>query len=557
MDIYEKNKSKHIAALIGWIIIMVAYLVQFFHIYRVYVLVVAILYLVYKNILKNEYPAFSLLESLSRYIGVTTFTFLGYFVVGLYPYTIVTSGNDTTITVLIENFFNRIIGIFSDGNLWILLALAIVEIMSIRKKNTKDQAWITILYQYTSHTTMYFFISYVLTQRIEIGLLFVGITIINIFSDLLEYKNFGRIRANANQWFLWFGRVFLIVLILEPKMMHLLNTNGYMDYYFFSKGFSTANIVLLSIVTLAVAAICYYLEKEEKQILADWFILALAELVFLVIYFVTSYYVGHWWLILIGYTIAFIGYINIMNEEDVVQVQRGAFLFISIIAIFFTVMIHNGKLISWGAFLIGAIIFANSLSKWAESKCEQNRVLIFALAGIAIFTFGRVMESRNIASNYIILIAMTVIFGLIVFLITYDPGAFISRKNRSIKVGAIAVGLFAILCFGISIKGGSNIKLNNNTETNDIDIEISARGKENKISQVEAYWIDDYAKNIIFKNAENLPEEKPVKIAFEHSKLRINRSGKLKIVVTDKYGMKTTVSHWYHVCEYQELKNNK
>lgn len=278
----------------------------------------------------------------------------------------------------------------------------------------------------------------------------------------------------------------------------------------------------------------------------------MCESTLLVCFALYKCYVGYWWLILVAYiTILLVYILQTSYKFKTNNTQYGSFVICTVAIIFLTYEAHKGKCF-WALAVLTSIIF--TILFYDKSKKDEKQGIIYsttivALIGIAIVTGCRIFEARHLVSNYVVLLSVMVLFILIVCFMGYNPGLFSENRKKELLQCSIIGIMFLILCVGISSKGGSYIKMKQ--KGTEVTITFDSKGKKNRVKSAKAYWRDDFTEEIIANGKKTIPKNIKIAGISKKSSYKPEKSGRLKVVVTDQYGIKTTAVRWCRVCEYK------
>ena len=212
---------------------------------------------------------------------------------------------------------------------------------------------------------------------------------------------------------------------------------------------------------------------------------------------------------------------------------------------------HFGRIISFGLLVVCIYIIYSQITRSRQQPENQKFVYtyqwtVMLLMAIGVVTAGRIFEVRNIMSNYIVLIISAVIFSILVVIMGYNPGIFAKSKKREYINCIPCIILFAALCAGLTLKGGSSGQIEV-SENGKVEMTVEANGEENSVERAELYWMDDAVDTILAKGENVLPKEEKIKDFSWETSFQLEKSGRLKIIITDRYGVKTTMVRWYHM----------
>lgn len=555
----SNNKIRIGAIMIGWGIIMAFFLVLHFNTYNLCILLAAVIYLLYIYIIKgiknaDENPRkISLADSLGRLAGLTGIILLGYYISSFYPFSFF-QWEAEGYQFLVGLFFKRLLIIFSEGNPLLLFSIILIFVLGIVKINPKKYKVLDLLYRYISFGSVFFYIFYAWTGNVRISLFYFAVVLIYALCGILEWKNKPNNKIKRNRWYEVFSVILLLFIVLENTATVQMVTAGYLEYYLLVKGLRLGNIVFISAILIGGMIICFIYE-EKDQVIQDEFLLLLIESAMIVSFFIYRFYVGYWWIILSIYIIVSMVYVLIgdkqFGKEKNSKRRILEFLLIPVGTIFLTYEAHKGKILSATLFCISVILIYLLNKKRKQNEKNWISIAKFSsaiLCFVGVTSAGYIYEMRNLASNYVLLILTGAMFVGLIWATCYNPKLF-TLHYEPYRCGII-VCFFAIICAAICFKGGSTIKITDVEKCKE-EVSVSARGKKNSVKDSKIYWMPDFFNTVFVQGEIELPEEMEFGSTESSWTFDGRNNGRLRVVVIDEYGIKTTGVRWYHTCNYK------
>ncbi len=543
MTLSNYNRMKHIWVFLGWTVVMLVNLFTYFHRYRLYIFLIAFIYMLYEEVIqiKNEDSETGepLTESVTRIIGVTSLTFLMYYLIPHWPMKFGAGTPYEYIWGLVISplyIIKRSIGL--QCGLLIMLLLGVIKI------NPRKYLVLDVLYQYMPLSAVCFHIIYAWTGNVRLGVFYFALAGIFLFNDILRYQNDRSKKIKCNGWFTAFSIILLILLAFVPTEMAELSEKGFLTYWLLEKNFTVKNTIFICVIIALLEGICWKYRKKTSKI-SDEFLFLIWGSIVLVCSIAYNFYSGYWMIILLIYFI--ISVKCILNSEE----QIKGFILNSVAAIALMYEAHSGRIISFGLLVVCIYITYSQITRSRQQPENPKFVYtyqwtVMLLMAIGVVTAGRIFEVRNIMSNYIVLIISAVIFSILVVIMGYNPGIFAKSKKREYINCIPCIILFAVLCAGLTLKGGSSGQIEV-SENGKVEMTVEANGEENSVERAELYWMDDAGDTIFAKGENVLPKEEKIKDFSGETSFQLEKSGRLKIIITDQYGVKTTMVRWYHI----------
>lgn len=552
----------HISALLCWCLVMALFLSKYFSVQALCIFLISAVYLFYVDIMKAEEfrslrrkrdgaICMSLTNSFRQLLGVSSLTLLGFYIVSFWPFAVM-EWKPSEWTGFFTLFFTRYVEIFRDGNYILIAVLVVLFSISLFKPNPGKSKVLDLIYRYLLTGVFYFFLFYAYRNDIRTGIFYIGVSIVFFGGDLLHWKNILSEKIEKNKWHKWFSFLLLFFFVMEDRIGAYLSQNGYLEYYIFVEGLNLKNFILISLSLIILGIVCWIFEDKEK-IVKDSFLCLYNLSTIAIIFFTYRFYAAYWWIILAAYIIGSFVWILLLKEnmdEEQPGKQYIQFLTFPATAIFLLFEAHTGRIVSSLLFVISIAIICLSWIKLMKAEKEWNSIALFStivLVCIGITAAGRVYEVRNLSGNYITLFILGVFFTLCIWVCCYNPDVF-RVKSETLRCGGILC-MFAILSLCICFRSGSKIKIER-LDNNQVKISASANGKKNSVVSNEEYWTSDYTQAFLMQGNDTLPEEQKISEEIQENTFTVPGSGKIRVVVTDEHGMKTTAVRWFRMCAY-------
>lgn len=549
----SENKIKHIAALGAWAALHVYYLAFHFTWSNFALFAIALIFLFYTTVVGKEHDESHVVETLGNLLGTSFAVLLGYYITtAMVPaFEIPVNANFSEIILSIfEQLVQKIKSTefeisFWESSSYVLLIAAVV--MFFGSKSSKYPV-LGILFKYLWTGCVFAALINANYQSVGLLLLYMACTLLFVACDILNYQHDGNQGKIGKRWYNILNFLLLLALLLQPDTLTPFTQKGFIEYYFLMCGFKwyTALYILIVFGVAGIFMMVGYNETEAKS-KTDIFVFWNAICVLITTFFISRFYVGYWWGVTILYGIGVTVVVTLLiptKVKDDVEWKRLSFVLLPIISLATIVTVvsgHFGRLLITWVFIGGAIVIINQLLQrkcedvWYKDACFYTVVILSVGATAAVSLWG----SNRLVYNFLILAGMLVVSLFFVWVVSSDSGLF---AKRSQLVQMITVVMFAISCISLCTKTGVEIKISPD-EHGAIMLDISTKREDREIEIVEYYWLPDYLH--LDENQEGFPKEKQL-----DDKIIPKQDGRLRVVVTDNYGVQTEQIYWVHNNQY-------
>lgn len=549
------NKTKHIAALGAWAALHAYFLAFHFSWSNFAWYSIMLLFLFCTTVLGKKRDETCVVATLGNLLGSTFAVLLGYYVIAtILPTFRIPEGQDLAgaFNAVTEQLLHKIdssrfeIG-FGGKNGFVMLISAVVFFFG--RKSLKHPI-LAILFKY--FWTGCIFAALIDTNygSKEIMFLYVICTLLFVACDIINYQRDGSWNKAGKRWHNILNLLLLLVLILQPDALAPFTQEGYIEYYFLTCGFKWYTALYILIVFVAAGWFMFSgCDTSDAQSTTDLFVFWNAVCVLITLFFVTRFYVGYWWIVVLMYGICVTVTITTLHPTKVQNNEKldgygFAFLPLVSIAVIITVIAgHYGRLLITWAFLGGAILILDQFLRrndedvwWKDARFYT--VALLAIGAIAVVDLWR---SDRLVSNFLVLLGLLVVSLVFVWIISCDSGLFVKRSQL---VQTLTVVLFAILCISLCAKNGAKIKIDM-ADSGKIGVDVSSKREDRTIEDVEYYWLEDLL--LLDEDLEGFPKEEEL-----INKMIPKRDGRLRVVATDNYGAQTEQIYWVHYDRYSE-----
>jgi hypothetical protein len=303
-------------------------------------------------------------------------------------------------------------------------------------------------------------------------------------------------------------------------------------------------VIPVEILTFMMIVICKLYSDKPTSYDSSIFIMLFTDILFIWLsqIFYTTYTVIFYIILFILHIFVFF-YPKENNTPNLLIVISSISVLLSQVAFYF------------GIFDILFITFIFIFTAYHIRQKQKDSIFywLFLLTVIVIFGCLLSLHWYHSFSNYIILIIIY-IMSIICMLIISRQNPFRPLKYLSGK--RILVIAFALFTLCAIIRQGSSIQINigqniiheninigaYSDEAGIIELHVTANGKNNSVSYVYYYWLDEKDQVYTwFPEADNIKS-----LAY--------RNGCLRIIAKDQYGVVTTINRFFHNPSY-EIEN--
>lgn len=547
-----KNKIRHIVALSMWTALFGYYLAWNFTWISFAFFAVTLLYLacttVFPKRSNNDYVVWSLGNMLGASCGMLL---IFYIINRIVP--MVHVDLSAGIWAVIGSVFKSLNNLraFSDFKItlkgigsYLMLASAVVFFFASKSKSSPNLA---ILFKYLWSCALLAAVLNTNYHSVELIMLLLVITLAFVGCDVMSYQHDGRVNKAGKIWYHLLGILFLLVVDFKPGALFPFTDLDYLEHFFVFKGFKWYTALFI----LAVLLIGEYFmfsnsdteeEKHQADIAFGWNAIS----ILIVLFFISRFHVGYWWLLLLVGVIGAAIAIRVFNpvaaaEDDRKRSLSYWFMPILSAALIITAIagFYGKLLITWT--VIGCVLFVIDQYKRREPDgpwWKEARFYSAVLGAIAVCAGVALWSCNRIVFAYLLLGGMFLVSGAFVWALSFNSSIMPSR-HRVLSV--ITTVCLAVLCISLCCESGNKIRVSGQ-DCGKVSVEVSS-GKDREIVAEEYYWLDDY----LCDNYEQdgFPKER---------KLESNnipyRDGRLRIVVTDNYGSKSERICWIHTNKF-------
>lgn len=535
-------KAKRLAVLGAWTALQGFYVATHFSWYHVGILALGFIYLLVTTVTCKKQG--DVVVTLGKFLGTTFMCFLGYYVVTRIVLQYVYSSDALNQFLYELEMGTQYISrgeMDGDKTFFLVIPLGIIAFM---RKKLRNPMWNLVL-RYAFGFTVYNSLLRLFCDHKNITVMYLIFTLMFMFSDILALLQVGVRLKTFKRWHNLLSILLLFVLDLRPFTLDPFTQPGFMEYFFLTCGLkwyiALYIFAVLLVPYLVAASKC---DKRKVETLTDAYVFWIALGVLVSAFFLTYWYVGYWWVLVILYGGALIYAMTGLHPKKN-PAKEGHLTgkeFVGTITgfmVLFTVTGHNGKLLIGVVLAAGFLILRNF---YRENK-PMNSVywkpkavfLTLILFYIACVTAAWLWCVRRMDVNFLLLAGMFAVSAGFVWFMFYDSGLFL-RQTRVITTSVVIV--FSVLCFALCCKYGSKIKVEFDGQEI-TTLEVEARGRDNEVDSVEYFWLDDYL--TLDGDRDRFPEEYQLK-----NEEIPERDGRLKIVAKDLRGIVTERIVWIH-----------
>lgn len=539
----SENKKIHLWVWIAWLVLH-GYLLCFrFSLGTLAVLALAAGILLLSTWKNKKYEYGFLTNTLGHVLGASLFVQLGWYFVEKILARIMLQENWIENIAKLSGEKCASLFQFLNRDEELVAGIAISAILLVARLCTSNKPRLSMLISYASSAALMYPILDILYHSPVIALLYTIVMLVFIWADLWNIAVEGQWNKCGKRWFNT-----LIVLLLFAHswnwyMLKPLTQEGALERLFVLEA-TRWNHLLVAFGALAGLLAAFDSVTSERAWPNVKILTAIASMLLLTA-FLKWFYVGWWWILVLVNVIyllldAYVIYLRVADNEDKVigslMIQVG----IGVLSVLIAVTGHFG---TWPVLL--ALIAAAAVFFWGatklEGKEEDNKMYVpvsalLMVTAVLIPAFMWLWIYRRLAySFHMLLILAAVVVGITALL-----GWHVTKEDRKNVLAPLAAILaFVVLVVNVAMTGGSRIEMELNERGVRV-VQAEARGEENQVVSTEYRWSENWLD--LNEGTFEVGEEETITSLHRLA----GRDGKLRVIVTDRYGIVTETIFWVH-----------
>lgn len=538
------NKKLHLAVWTAWLVLH-GYLLCFrFSLSGLAVLALGAGILLLTTYYSSKYEEAFLVHTLGNVIGAALFVQLGwYFAENILPGIVV---EENWVASFGEVVFRKlqwlIMWIINNGTMTIPSIVAAA--LYILRLCTGKRPRLSMLASYAGNAALMIPLLMKIYRTPTITVLYLAVSLVFVWADLWHIAVEDEWNKSCKRWANALSLLLLFVLSWSPFMLQPLLAEGALESIFVLGATKWHHLLVAGVVLAGLFAAYVAVDPVEGEQFVNYKLLTAGASMLLLTAFLKWFHVGWWWLLVLVNVIGLLAdawfvYPALDGDEDAVQGSWGIQIGAAVVSILIAVTGHFGTWPMLLALVAGAaVLFFGvmlSLDQENEDLHLPGIVLATVLAVLVPVLVWLWMYRRLEYSFGLVLILAAVCLtaaALLCWNVTQKD-----RQNRLAPIAAAAV--FMILALNLTMTGGSRIDMELD-DTGRPVVTAQARGKDNRIVSTEYRWTEDWLDVDSWK----LESHEETELS-NLTQLR-NREGKLRVIVTDQYGIITESIFWIH-----------
>lgn len=538
------NKKLHLAVWTAWLVLH-GYLLCFrFSLSGLAVLALGAGILLLTTYYSSKYEEAFLVHTLGNVIGAALFVQLGwYFAENILPGIVV---EENWVASFGEVVFRKlqwlIMWIINNGTMTIPSIVAAA--LYILRLCTGKRPRLSMLASYAGNAALMIPLLMKIYRTPTITVLYLAVSLVFVWADLWHIAVEDEWNKSCKRWANALSLLLLFVLSWSPFMLQPLLAEGALESIFVLGATKWHHLLVAGVVLAGLFAAYVAVDPVEGEQFVNYKLLTAGASMLLLTAFLKWFHVGWWWLLVLVNVIGLLAdawfvYPALDGDEDAVQGSWGIQIGAAVASILIAVTGHFGTWPMLLALVAGAaVLFFGvmlSLDQENEDLHLPGIVLATVLAVLVPVLVWLWMYRRLEYSFGLVLILAAVCLtaaALLCWNVTQKD-----RQNRLAPIAAAAV--FMILALNLTMTGGSRIDMELD-DTGRPVVTAQARGKDNRIVSTEYRWTEDWLDVDSWK----LESHEETELS-NLTQLR-NREGKLRVIVTDQYGIITESIFWIH-----------
>lgn len=363
------------------------------------------------------------------------------------------------------------------------------------------------------------------------------------FADLGPVLEDNEWVKNSKRWITSLTVCLIFLLAWDRDALQPLSNVDFLERHFVLN--ATRWYHMAAVTVALVAALIVHAEFDTGDS-SNWYDIKYALYGLSTLYLVLIlrlFYVGYWW-ILMGIHMLYLFFDQTFwnptsyDEDDYIKtllIQLGISAACGLLA----VIGHFGILLMILAVAAGLFLAFTALGCLVYEELEKNRLpLFFTLLILAVLvpTLAWLWVYRRLLHSFLVALFLAAVCIGIVWLYSYGNDA---DDSRQYPPCFLVVLIFIVGALSLCFTGGSRIHVELGEQGYPV-VDTEARGADNRVMSVVYHWTEDW-----------LDLDQPglsVNSSREQQSLSalIGHEGKLRIVVTDQFGITTETVFWLH-----------
>lgn len=538
------NKKLHLAVWTAWLVLH-GYLLCFrFSLSGLAVLALGAGILLLTTYYSSKYEEAFLVHTLGNVIGAALFVQLGwYFVENILPGIVI---EENWVASFGEVVFRKLqwLMMWTINNGTMTIPSIVAAALYILRLCTGKRPRLSMLASYAGNAALMIPLLMKIYRTPTVTVLYLAVSLVFVWADLWHIAVEDEWNKSCKRWANALSLLLLFVLSWSPFMLQPLLAEGALESIFVLGATKWHHLLVAGVVLAGLFAAYVAVVPVEGEQLVNYKLLTAGASMLLLTAFLKWFHVGWWWLLVLVNVIGLLAdawfvYPALDEDEDAVLGSWGIQIGAAVVSILIAVTGHFGTWPMLLALVAGAVVLffgvMLSLDQENEDLHLPGIVLATVLAVLVPVLVWLWMYRRLEYSFGLVLILAAVCLtaaALLCWNVTQKD-----RQNRLAPIAAAAV--FVILALNLTMTGGSRIDMELD-DTGRPVVTAQARGKDNRVVSTEYRWTEDWLDVDSWK----LESHEETELS-NLTQLR-NREGKLRVIVTDQYGIITESIFWIH-----------
>lgn len=538
------NKKLHLAVWSAWLVLH-GYLLCFrFSVGGFAVLALGAGILLLTTCFNKKYEDGFLVHTLGNVIGAALFVQLGwYFAEHILPGVVsqenwVASFGDLIVRKL-QWLFQWI---FNDDTM--LAPTIAAAVLYILRLCTGKYPRLSMMASYAGNAALMIPILLKIYRTPVITVLYLAVSLVFVWADLWHIAVKDEWNKSGKRWANVLTLLLLFVLSWSPFMLQPLLSEGALEAVFVLGATKWNHLLVAGAVLAGLFAAYVAVDPVESKKYVDYKLLSAGASMLLLTAFLKWFYVGWWWLLVPVNVVGLLAdawfvYPVLVRDDEAVQISWFLQIGAAAASILIVMIGHFGIWPMVLALVGGALVlfFGVLLTQDLENEnLHLPGILLATVLAILIPVLVWLGMYRRLEYSFVLVLILAGVCVTAAALLCWN----VTQKDRQNRLAPIAATvIFSILALNLAMTGGSRIEM----ELDDTGCPVvmaQARGKDNRVVSAEYRWTEDWLDLDSWK-LESHEETKLIDL----TQLR-DRDGKLRVIVTDQYGIITESIFWIH-----------
>lgn len=538
------NKKLHLAVWTAWLVLH-GYLLCFrFTLGGLAVLALGAGILLLTTYCSSKYEKGFLVHTLGNVIGSALFVQLGwYFAENILPG-----------IVSQENWIADLGGLIARKMLWLIqwafnddtmmLPVIVAVVLYILRLCTGKHPKLSMLLSYAGNGTLMLPFLLKIYNSPTITVLYLSVSLVFIWADLWHIAVEGGWNKSCKRWANALSLLLLFVLSWAPFMLQPLLAEGALESIFVLEATKWYHLLVAGAVLAGLFTAYAVVEPVEREAYADYKLLTAGASMLLLTAFLKWFYVGWWWILVLVNVIGLLAdawflYPIVEDDDDAVVVSWFVQIGAAVVFLLIAVMGHFGTWPMLLGLVISAAVIFFGLGMTLGQENENLHlpgIVLTAVVATLIPALVWLRMYRWLEYSFWMLLILAVLCLIVAALLCWN----VTAKDRTNRLApAAAAVMFLVLALNLTMTGGSRIGMELD-ETGCPVVTAEARGKDNRVVSTEYRWTEDWL------DVDSWKVESGEEVELANLTQLRTREGKLRVIVTDQYGIVTESIFWVH-----------